>query len=88
MNNYLNEKTRDGKMAHVHIIKTKLNSDAEVEAFSSKNKALKKYKDYIIEYSGQSNCKVTIQEESFKAVIDGSKNENIFSAEYMRIVIR
>ena len=56
--------------------------------FPSKNKALKKYKDYIIEYSGQSNCKVTIQEESFKAVIDGSKNENIFSAEYMRIVIR
>lgn len=74
-------------MAHVHILYT-MSDDIEIEAFSSKEKALRKLDYYIEECKKQENTNLIGGGESFIIVTDDEDSQQVFSCEYMRKVIR
>lgn len=74
-------------MAYVHVIKT-LSDDNDLDTFSSKEKAMNKLDYYLQEFIDQENRKIIKSEKSFTVVTADEDEDHIFSAEYVRKVIR
>lgn len=75
-------------MAYVHVIQTLSDTEIDTVIFSSKDKAMKNFNFYIEEFQNQENTKLMRSEKSFTVVTDDNDEEHIFSAEYLRKVIR
>ncbi|WP_157456953.1 hypothetical protein [Carnobacterium maltaromaticum] len=75
-------------MVYVHVIQTLSDTEIDAVIFSSKDKAMKNFNFYIEEFQNQENTKLIRSEKSLTVVTDDKDEEHIFSAEYMRKVVR